>query len=113
MNPVLGIIGNLLGGGGNGTGNVSNVGSAQANSANKMSWIMGIANTLFGSANPEQTLKTLSQNNPIIKDAMNYVQQNGGNEQAAFYKLAEERGVDPNEVISTLNTIKKLFDIKG
>lgn len=42
------------------------------------------------------------QNMPQYQQAMNLIQQSGGNAQAAFYKLAQERGVDPNEVLKAL-----------
>ena len=42
------------------------------------------------------------QNMPQYQQAMSLIQQSGGNAQAAFYKLAQERGVDPNEVLKAL-----------
>ena len=33
---------------------------------------------------------------------MSLIQQSGGNAQAAFYKLAQERGVDPNDVLKAV-----------
>ena len=108
MNPVLNIIGNLLGG----NDNQGSVGSAQANSANganKMNWVMGIVNTLLGSGDPAQAIKSLSQTNPIVKDASDFVQQNGGDDKAAFYKLAEQKGVNPDEVLTTARRILNMF----
>lgn len=104
MNPVLGIIGNLLGGSGMGNGVVGN---AQANSVNSMGGnglnnILGLFNMLRGRANPMETLQQMAQTNPQIKEAMDYVQQNGGDMQSAFYKLAEQRGVDPNNILNMI-----------
>ena len=42
------------------------------------------------------------QTNPQIKYVMDLVNQNGGDPKAAFYKLAEEKGIDPNEIINIL-----------
>lgn len=42
------------------------------------------------------------QSMPQYRQAMDLVQQSGGNAQAAFYKLAQERGVDPNEILKAL-----------
>jgi hypothetical protein len=42
------------------------------------------------------------QNLPQYQQAMQLVQQSGGNAQAAFYKLAQQRGVDPNEILNAL-----------
>ena len=36
---------------------------------------------------------------PEMKNIMNLVQQNGGNAQQLFYKLAEQKGVDPNQIL--------------
>ena len=42
------------------------------------------------------------QSMPQYRQAIDLVQQSGGNAQAAFYKLAQERGVDPNEILKAL-----------
>lgn len=36
---------------------------------------------------------------PEMKNIMNLVQQNGGNAQQLFYQLAEQKGVDPNQIL--------------
>ena len=41
----------------------------------------------------------LSQN-PAMKQAMQYVQQNGGDYKAAAEKLAQEKGVDLNQMLN-------------
>ena len=41
-------------------------------------------------------------NNPQMRQVMEYVQANGGDAKAAFYKKAQEMGIDPNEVIAQL-----------
>lgn len=102
MNPVLGIIGNMLGG--NNGGN-SGVGNAQANSANSASGLnsaLGLFNMLKGSSDPMKVLQSMAQTNPKIKQAFDYVQQNGGDVQSAFYKLAEQNGVDPNNILNMI-----------
>lgn len=52
--------------------------------------------------NPQDTLNRMMQNNPMMKQAMDYVNANGGDAKAAFYKLASEKGIDPNEILSQL-----------
>lgn len=42
------------------------------------------------------------QNLPQYRQAMDLVQQSGGDAKAAFYKLAQQRGVDPNEILNAL-----------
>ena len=99
MNPVLGIIGNMLGGAGNAQANSARVGSQNGNVLNN---ILGIYNTLKNSGNYMQAIEAMSQNNPLVKQGMDMVNQNGGDMKAAFLKLAEQYGVDPNNIINMI-----------
>ena len=47
-------------------------------------------------------MQMMAQQNPQISQVMNFVQQNGGDPKTAFYKLAEQRGVNPDEVLQML-----------
>ena len=47
-------------------------------------------------------LQNLVQNNPNMKQAIDYVNANGGNPKEAFYKLAKERGIDPDSILNSL-----------
>lgn len=40
--------------------------------------------------------------NPQIKQVVDYVNANGGDPQKAFYKLAEEKGVNPDDILNQL-----------
>lgn len=40
--------------------------------------------------------------NPQMKQALEYVQANGGNAKEACIKLARERGIDPQSIIDAL-----------
>ena len=51
------------------------------------------------SRNPQAMLQQLINQNPQVQNVMKYVNDNGGDPKAAFYKLAQEKGVDPNEVL--------------
>lgn len=51
------------------------------------------------SRNPQAMLQQLISQNPQVQNVMKYVNDNGGDPKAAFYKLAQEKGVDPNEVL--------------
>jgi len=39
---------------------------------------------------------------PQYQQAMNLIQQAGGDARAAFYQLAQQKGVDPNQILSML-----------
>ena len=41
-------------------------------------------------------------NNPQLAQAIKYVNDNGGNPKDAFYKLAKEKGVDPQNILNQL-----------
>lgn len=47
-------------------------------------------------------LNQMMMNNPQYQQVMEYVNQNGGNPKDAFYKLAKEKGVDPEEILKQL-----------
>ena len=59
-------------------------------------------NLVKNAKNPNLMLQQLMMNNPNINNIMNYVQQNGGNAKQAFYKMAQEKGVDPNQILNML-----------
>ena len=51
---------------------------------------------------PYAYLNGLAQSNPQMRDAINYIKQNGNDPKAAFYKMAQEKGVDPESILSQL-----------
>lgn len=59
-----------------------------------------IMSTLKG--NPQAMLNQMMSRNPQMQNIMQYVRDNGGDAKAAFYKMAKEMGVDPEEVLSQL-----------
>lgn len=67
---------------------------------NNLSQIKNMAQMIRGSRNPQNALNALLTQNPQMQQVINYVNQNGGNAQEAFYKLAKERGVNPEDVLS-------------
>lgn len=52
--------------------------------------------------NPAAALQQMASNNPMMKQALTLVQQNGGDAQSAFEKLARENGIDPAQIMSML-----------
>ncbi len=53
--------------------------------------------------NPGAMIQTLLNSNPNFQSVMSLVnQQYGGDSKAAFYDMARQRGVDPNQVLSML-----------
>lgn len=64
--------------------------------------IKDMMNMLNSSGNPQMMLQNMMSQNPRLKEAMDYVNANGGNPKEAFYKLAKERGINPDDIISML-----------
>lgn len=59
-------------------------------------------NLVQGAKNPSMMMQSMISQNPRLKEVMNYVNQNGGDAKAAFYALAKQKGVDPEQVLSML-----------
>lgn len=55
-----------------------------------------------GSKNPQAAMQSMAMNDPQMQQVLQYVQQSGGDPKAAFFKMAEEKGVDPNQIIGML-----------
>lgn len=87
VNPILQMLGGMQS---------PNPGSPQNGS------IQSMINLVRGSANPDLAMQTLMQTNPQMQGVMNYIQQNGGDARTAFYNLAAQRGVNPNDIINSL-----------
>ena len=65
--------------------------------------IRNTINVLKNANNPVALMQNaFMQNNPQIKQAVDYVQAHGGNPKDAFYALAQERGIDPNTITSMM-----------
>ena len=67
-----------------------------------MMQIKQLMNMIKCSSNPQLLLNQMMANNPHMKQVMDYVNSNGGDAKAAFYKKAEEMGVNPDDVLSQL-----------
>ncbi len=64
--------------------------------------IKNMMQMLSGNNNSQAMLQMLAAQNPQLRQVLDYVQQSGGDPKEAFYKLAQEKGVDPNQIINML-----------
>lgn len=64
--------------------------------------IKNALNMVKTAQNPQLMLNQLMQNNPMYSQVQQIIQQNGGDAQKAFYSLAQQMGVDPNQILSQL-----------
>ena len=52
--------------------------------------------------NPQMMISQLMQTNPQMREVMAIVQQYGGDANKAFYAIAEQKGIDPQEILDML-----------
>lgn len=69
---------------------------------NSLSQIKNMVNMVRSAGNPQAMLQSMIQSNPQLRQVMEFVNQSGGDAQAAFYKMAEQKGVNPEQVLSIL-----------
>ena len=54
------------------------------------------------SQNPQAAIQQMAQSDPRLQQVMQVIQQNGGDAKAAFYNMAKQRGVNPEDIIKQL-----------
>lgn len=59
-------------------------------------------NMMRSGGNPQAMMQNMLMNDPKYGEVMKLVNQHGGDARAAFYDLAQQKGVDPNEIIRML-----------
>lgn len=69
---------------------------------NNLSQIKSMLNMVRSAGNPQAMLQSMMQNNPQMREIMGLVNQYGGDPKTAFYKLAQEKGVDPQQILNML-----------
>lgn len=57
---------------------------------------------LKSAQNPQLMLNQMITNNPQMKQIMDIINQSGGDPKKAFYSVAEQKGVDPQEILDML-----------
>ena len=53
-------------------------------------------------SNPQAMMQALVDKNPQMQQAVDLINRCGGDPQKAFYALAEQKGVDPDEILNAL-----------
>ena len=59
-------------------------------------------NTVKSASNPQAMLQNMAQNNPQLRQVMDMINKSGGNAKQAFYNMAQEKGVNPDEILNML-----------
>ena len=73
-----------------------------AKSSPMMGRIKQMMGMMQGVQDPSSMLAGMARNNPQMQQVMNWVRDNGGDAKKAFYALAEQKGVDPQEILDML-----------
>lgn len=61
--------------------------------------MMGMINN---AQNPSAMLNQMMQNNPQMKQVYDIIQQAGGDPKAAFYNLAQQKGINPQDILDMM-----------
>ena len=64
--------------------------------------VRSMMNMVRSARNPQAMLDSMIKSNPQMQEVMNYVRASGGDPRQAFYKMAQEKGVDPNQILNQL-----------
>ena len=59
-------------------------------------------NTLKGSNDYKADVRTLAPQNALVANALNIIQQCGGDESKAFYQLAKQACLDPQTILNMM-----------
>ena len=59
-------------------------------------------NAVRNSKNPQQLFMNMAQQNPQMNQVMNMIQSSGKSPKELFYQLAQQKGVDPNQILNML-----------
>ena len=57
---------------------------------------------LQGAGDKNSFMMNLMKRNPQLKQVIDLVQQNGGNAEQVFYRLAQEKGINPASILNSL-----------
>ena len=86
LNPMMGIL------------NQSKMGGL----LNQIQPIRTAMQTIRAASNPTAALNQMLANNPNYQQITKLINDNGGDAQKAFYSLANQLGVDPQQIIDAL-----------
>ena len=67
-----------------------------------MQKLKGMMNLMKSGGNPQAMVQNMLASSPQANTVMNLVNQHDGDARAAFYDLAKQKGVDPDQFLSML-----------
>lgn len=69
---------------------------------NNLGQLKAMMNTIKGAQNPMNMIDSLAQNNPVMKNVSDAIKSANGNPKDAFYQMAKQKGVDPNQILNMM-----------
>ena len=72
------------------------------NLPNNLRQIKQMANLVKNVNNPQQLLTNLVSQNPQMKQVLDMIQSSGKSPRDLFYEMANQKGVDPNQILNLL-----------
>ena len=73
-----------------------------AKSSPMMGKIKQMMNMVGGAQDPNMMIRQLVNTNPQMKQVMEVINNAGGDPRRAFYELAQQKGVDPQEILDMM-----------
>lgn len=67
-----------------------------------MGQIKSMMNILQCAGNPEVALQSILATNPQLREYVQIINNNGGDYRKAFYDLAAQKGVNPEEILNLI-----------
>ena len=74
----------------------------QSRLAGQIAPIKNLMNTIKAAQNPQAAMTQMLQNNPQYSRLTQLLKENNGNAQQAFYNLANQMGMNGDEIINML-----------
>lgn len=73
--------------------------SGQSSQMNSLKQMLNMVRT---SRDPNMVMQQLINSSPQMRQVMDVVRQNGGDPKTAFYNVAKQRGVNPEDILNML-----------
>ena len=68
-----------------------------------MAKVKQMASAVKAARDPQAALAGMMRNNPQMQQVMKIVEQHGNDPMKAFREMAEENGLDPDEILSMIS----------
>ena len=78
------------------------MGSQSHSLPNNLGQIKQMMNLFRNANNPQQLLTNMAKQNPQIQNIMNIVQNTGKSPKDLFYQMAQQKGVNPDDILNAL-----------